>query len=217
MNTLNLNQKQRLRDYIIRGANQYSRFLCNKNFLLLCEDGSLHTVRFVKKEFKHLSGIASNLNASRFFELSLVAKLSVGNINTEQKYDWSTLIGKAKRLSNIQDLLYRDGEKTLLLKELQTHTTTFPVAIKNEATNICVACVSRINKGHSLRKASNSNIAQETKKIYAIFAKSLAEDKYQELIYTSDVKRLFDTNQIFVNELSGCLEMKILEILTKPN
>lgn len=72
---------------------------------------------------------------------------------------------KSKRIENIHHLLYKDGEKTLLLEELDTNTYIFPVAIKNMGTDICIGFVTGRHKARSLRNAKSSNNAKSEKKM----------------------------------------------------
>lgn len=137
-----------MQESIIRGAKNYSKYLSYKCFKIICEDNTETIVRFFQGDFKHLTGIESNLNDDDFYDKCLHDKIGTGNILTEQKYDWSTLKGKSNRIINIHNLLYADAEKTLLLNGLKVRTNTFPVAIRNDSTNSCVAFVSNITLLH---------------------------------------------------------------------
>ena len=175
--------KLRLQGNIIQGAKNYEKYLNDKCFKIICEDGSETIVRFFQGDFKHLTGIESDLIDDDFYDKCLNSKISTGNILTEQKYDWSTLKGKSNRIVNIHNLLYADAEKTLLLNGLKVHTNTFPVAIRNDSINSCVAFASNINKARSLRKAGSSHDTQVEKKIVAIYAKKNGEQEFTEMVY----------------------------------
>ena len=58
-------------------------------------------------------------------------------------------------------LLYKDGQKTLILKALDTNTLVFPYAVKNTANNMCIGFVTDVNRARSLRKASASIKAED--------------------------------------------------------
>ena len=176
-------KKLTLQERIKQGAQNYERYLVNKSFKIVCEDGSETIVRFFKKDFKHLTGIKSDLSEAQFYEKCLEGKISTGNILTEQKYNWKTLKDKSERIQNIHKLLYEDVDKTLLLNDLETNTHVFPIAIRNDEANICVGFVSDANKARSLRKATSSQDAGHTKVITAIYGKKNGESDYSEAVY----------------------------------
>ena len=58
--------KLRLQRNIIQGAKNYERFLKDKCFKIVCEDNTETIVRFFKGDFKHLTGIESDLSDDEF-------------------------------------------------------------------------------------------------------------------------------------------------------
>ena len=83
--------KEKIRSQIISGARNYKKQLMDKVFLIVCEDGIEYEVRFFRGDYKHLTGIYSNLSDDDFFEYCVSGKVDKGNIDTQQKYDWGTL------------------------------------------------------------------------------------------------------------------------------
>lgn len=208
-NFLSEGHKERIRNRIIHGARMYHKYLCNKTFMVLCDDGSEEIVRFYKEDFQHLTGLISNLSDCIFFEHCLSGTIDKGNISSSQKYDWSTLNKKSKRIENIHHLLYNDGDKTLLLEDLYTNTYIFPVAIKNIGTDICIGFVTKRNRARSLRNSRNSNNAKSEKKIVAIFAKKESQPMYDELVYISSIYKIYEMNSTFPNKLSNLLRNRL--------
>lgn len=182
-NTLTEGQKERLRTKIIQGAKNFDTYLNDKCFKIVCADNSETLVRFFQYDFKHLSGINSDLSNHDFYDKCLHSTISSGNILTEQKYNWSTLKSKADRIEIIHDLLYTDAEKTLLLNDLTVHTAVLPVAIRNDHLKTCVGFMNSINKARSLRKASTSQGAKVEKKIIAIYARKNGTPDFSEVVY----------------------------------
>lgn len=187
--------KNRIRKNIIKGAKNYDTFLNGKVFKILCHDETTVCIRFFSDDFKHLTGIETDLSENDFFRMCLEEKINNGNILSEQKYDWSTLKSKVTRIANLQELLYSKSDKILLLKNLNTHTKIFPTAIRNNSMKTCVAFVGSINKARSLRKAGTSKDADEEKKIIMIVAKKETLDIYDELVYLKDEKKLKDCSK----------------------
>ena len=123
---------------------------------------------------------------------------------------------KGNYTEKIHELLYKDGKKTLLLESLVTNTYVFPYAVINNSNNMCVGFVSNINRARSLRKASSSVNSLSKKSIIAIFAKSSGDVKYDELVYISDLLNVYEKNETLLNQLSDSLQMRFLEIITRP-
>ena len=54
--------KERIRQKIVTGAQNYDLFLNEKNFKIICEDNSSYIVTFYGIDFQHLTGIKSDLS-----------------------------------------------------------------------------------------------------------------------------------------------------------
>ena len=216
MYLLSEGHKFRLRKQIITGARNYNKYLINKVFKIVCEDGTEIDVRFFGSDFKHLTGLDSDLDNEKFYKNCVSGVIDIGNINDDQKYNWSTLQTKGKSIEKIHELLYADCQKTLLLELLHTNTFVFPYSVKNVANNICVGFASNANKARSLRKASSSLNSKSQKSIVSIFAKLSERDKYHELVYISDVLGIYEKNEELLYQLDDMIQMKFLEIITRP-
>lgn len=186
-NTLTEGNKSRIKPRIVNGAQNFNKYLNNKVFLITCEDGSSVQIRFFQKDYKHLTGIYSNLDELEFYNRCLDGSINTGNIDTNQHYNWSTLNQKTSKIENLYELLYADAEKTLLLKTLKTNTKDFPVAIRNDAKNICVGFAGNANKARTLRKATASKDAKEVKRIVKIQGKKNGEINFSEAVYEKKI------------------------------
>lgn len=175
--------KVRLKGKIVKGAQNFEKYLNGKCFKIICKDGMQTEIHFFQDDFKHLTGIESNLSERDFYLKCKQGLISTGNIRTDQKYDWSTLRGKANRIECIHELLYQNAEKTLLLNGLITHTYVFPVAIRNDVLNSCIGFVGNINKARSLRKAGTSRNTAVEKEIVAIWGRAEGSSAYDECVY----------------------------------
>lgn len=184
--TLSEGHRERLREKVILGAKNFDQYLNDKCFKIVCDDDSETIVRFFQNDFKHLSGINSDLNNGDFYDRCLDRTVSTGNILSDQKYDWPTLKSKSDRIAIIHELLYTDAEKTLLLNDLNVHTTVLPVAIRNDELKTCVGFMDSINKARSLRKSGTSKDAKVEKKIIAIYAKRNGDPDFTEIVYEKE-------------------------------
>lgn len=216
MHSLSVGHKAKLRGQIITGARNCNKYLMNKVIKIICEDGEEVDIRFFSSDFKHMTGLCSNLSNEDSYQRCVLGTIDIGNINTNQKYNWSTLKAKGNHIEKIHELLYKDCGKTLLLNALDTNTYVFPYAVKNTLSNMCVGFVSSINKARSLRKASSSIKFGSEKTIIAVFAKTLENCKYNELIYISDIRGTYKKNESLLEKLDNNIQIKFLEIITRP-
>lgn len=74
MNPLSENMKRRLRNYIISGARNYNKYLADKVFKIVCEDGDTVEIRFFISDFKHLTGLYSDLKTMNFIKNVFMAQ-----------------------------------------------------------------------------------------------------------------------------------------------
>lgn len=149
-------------------------------------------VTFKVKDFNHLSGVNSDLSDSSFFYNCLKRTITINNIKTNQHYNYQTIKDKLKRLVEINNIIYADSSTNLVLLGLNTNTYTFPLAIRNDNKNVCVAFNGNSSpfRGRSLRKGKNSLNAHNEMKINYIFSKHVKEQLYDNLVYTRNIKRL---------------------------
>lgn len=216
MHSLSDGHKNKLRNQIISGARNYDKYLVNKTFKIVCEDGEEVNVRFFTSDFKHLTGLHSNLSDSDFYQNCISGRIDIGNIHAVQKYNWSTLKTKGNHIERVHELLYKDGQKILVSEFLDTNTLVFPYAVKNTANNMCIGFVSNVNKARSLRKASTPAKSKVEKSIIAIFAKSSDAPLYHELVYVSTVLGLYEKDDLLLDKMDESIQMKFLEIVTRP-
>ena len=208
MPRLNESKRTAIRNKIITGADKYNKFLMNKVFLVICEDGSLHNVRFFAKDFQHLTGILSDLSQKDFFQKSLDKTLTVDNILEEQKYDGYTLKYKTNIIENIERIIYGDSSESLFMLNLHTRTFDYPVAIRNSGLKGCVGFKQASHRARTIRKYANSGNADKELKIIGIFSKSQEAPKYTEFVYLSGIEvfsALGIDMELFSNEIADKL------------
>lgn len=208
-NLLTDGNKTRIRNNIIEGAKNYDEFLIKKVFKIICLDGTQTRVRFFKNDFQHLTGIETDLSETDFYDMCLDERISNGNILSNQKYDWSTLKGKTNRIANLQELLYSETNKMLLLNNLITNTKIFPTAIRNDDIGTCVGFVSDINKARSLRKSGASQNSEEEKAIALIVAKKDDGTIFDELVYVKNKELIPTINELSSEDLSDEIKLSL--------
>ncbi len=181
----------------------------------MCEDGEEYIVHFLKGDFKHLTGITTDLSDVDFYKSSVKRTLDIGNINEYQKYNWATLKSKMKRISSIHRILYDNIQDSLFLINLHTNTRVYPIAIKNTNIDACIGFVEN-NNARTLRKYNSSNEVDNQKKVLMILAKKRKGNLYEEVVYLSKVQDSYKVDEGIIEIMSEKLQDRFLEILTKP-
>lgn len=94
---------------LVDSAQKYDKYLANRTFLFIYDMGNQNykyiEVTFIKNNFKHFTGIETNLEPKPFYEKCLDHRLSLADIN---KRDDGTTDLKLSRLSSMCDLLSSD-------------------------------------------------------------------------------------------------------------
>ncbi len=212
-NTVRVSEQIRanMRTKILNGAAKYRDKLIDKDFWVICKDGSKHNVRFFRKDFQHLTGLVSNLSSEEeFFDKCCDKTISVQNLEEKQHYDISTLKFKTKRIETIDEIVYGNTVNSLFMVNLHTKTGDYPVAIRNKDINTCIGFRDNINRARTLRKYNNSNDADEQLEIIAIFAKKPENTIYSEKVYLKDKRELLAIAGDIVDKISEDIKQDIV-------
>lgn len=212
MYTLNDGQREKLRASASVGAVDYKNYLVGKDFLIICADGTVKTIQFLAADFRHLTGIKSDLDDNTFFINACKNELDIGNILVCQKYNWHTLNKKKKRIEQIHKLIYANIDKALFLINLRTTTRTYPVAIKNSNIDACIGFVDNNNKAKTLRTYNSSQKADEEKEISVILKKEKADTVFKDVVYLTKSKIKISLSSSLYDRLDKELSYKILAL-----
>lgn len=161
-------RKKRLLESCIKGAKEYSNLVGNIYEIHTVENKVYH-IEFNTKDFKHLCGVTSSLKDEDFYNNAKKSLLTTKNISNNQIKDWNSLKGKEKCILNIQSFIM-NADEVLILEELNTNTSVFPIALRNDAKDIAVAFKKASNYyARSLRKARHSLDVQSASEIDEIY------------------------------------------------
>lgn len=67
-----------------------------------------------------------------------------------------------------------------------------------------------------MRRAKNSNRVKVEKRINAVFARKNDASVYEELVYLSNVKGVYEKNETLIEKVDETIMMRFMEILTRP-
>lgn len=182
MHSLSQSNKRRIIKEVIAGARLYQKYLVTNDFLVVTEDGKYNEVRFHKDDFAHLVGVRSYLNDLDFYKNCIKGTLAQNNIKDQQHYDFGTLRKKIIRIKKINKIIYANANTNLVLVNLHTNTTDFPLAIESIEDKMVVAFTGNDLHARSLRNNNQTN-SDEKKNILAIFSK----EKNSQFLYSSCV------------------------------
>lgn len=206
---LNTASKRRIIREVIIGARVYQNHLVAKSFLIVTEDGEAKEVCFHKDDFAHLVGVRSTLNDLDFYNHCIKGTLTESNIKAQQHYDFGTIRKKIVRIKKINRIIYANAKTNLVLINLHTNTTDFPLAIESIEDKMVVAFTGKDNHARSLRN-NNQSRSDEKKNIIAIFSKNkLSKDLYNTLIYIKRTEILADDSKPFRKLISEKMVNKI--------
>ena len=176
-----------MRQKIIAGAKKYKNYLVDKEFKVICEDGSVNSLRFFPKDFQHLTGLLSDLSESDFFQRCYDKTISLQNILEEQKYDFKTLRFKTTKIENIEQIIYGNSKSSLFMFNLHTESRDYPVAIRNKDIDTCIGFRDNVHRPKTLRNYAKSNKADKEVEIVSIFAKDNRSREYTECVYLKNI------------------------------
>lgn len=203
-----------LREKIINGARNYEKYLKDKTFLIISDNLEVYSITFPIMKYKHLTGLYSSLDSEDFYKQCKKGTISISQIDDFQKYNLKTLRKKAKKVENIQRVIYSDTTNSLFLKNLHTNTAIFPIGIVNDNLNVCLGFGDLLQVA-TLRTSNNSKNADELRKILCIFEKNSNEANFTKIIYISNIKDVFEKKKELFAFLSPEIINKISYVLNK--
>lgn len=212
MKIISEKKKIKLRNKLILAANRYHDYLMSKDFMIICDNGKIVYVSFSAKRFKHLTGITSSLDEEKFFEECWKGILATNDISSKQYYNGDTIRKKLNSLCNIDKFLHCETTNTLVLSQLKTNTRTYKIAIYNINKKICI-CFNELNIGWSLRTSANTDLCNDVNKIAAIFSKNKTEIKYDNIVYISNIKKLYSNIPNLSDKFSDTLQERLSYII----
>lgn len=200
---------------LIYSAKIYDELLLNKNYIFITEkDNKYLEVLFQATNFKHLTGIETDLKPKRFFESSLSGKIKEADINFKKNGTTELKLNILPSILNIQNISKMIGEfdnNGLLKVRLYSEKI-----IGN--TNYCMGLVqdkSGYYSPNTVLKEDLRKISISTQKVIFVFKKNRADKLYNEICYVAkglDIKEI-DFKKEILSKLDGKLlaEIKPLE------
>lgn len=165
----------------------YKQHLLGRQFLYVF-DGRYIEVLFKKENFRHLTGVDTNLSAKNFFSLALSRKLSASQIFFSKHHPFDLCIRKIKYLSDISTLA---TSESIMLEDIHTATRSYKFGTTDLRFSLCVDKefdtlgnpIGACHVVHSLRAEDCFQRSQKVYNITHIFSRPNDERLYTELCY----------------------------------
>ena len=120
---------------LISGAAQSYRKLLVGKRLLYVFDGRYIEVLFESKNFRHLTGVATNLSAERFFKYAVGQKLFAPQIWFDAKHPYALSVRKLKHLNDVANM---SSSENFMLEDISTDTKNYKFGTTDLHFTLCM-------------------------------------------------------------------------------
>jgi len=198
----NIPNKAQILHSITAGAKLYKQHLMGKNFLYVFENQFIE-VAYHADEFKHLTGVATNISARSFFKKALDGTLRENQIGFDQNHK---LHFCKRKMKHIQSLQYTINSELIVLKTFYTSSEIYQFALTDLNFTLCLGrdldIKTKVPKNDyyivkSLRDGDNFNRGLYQYECNYIFSKQNDQPFYDKINY-SDGKVDIDSLPIAV-------------------
>lgn len=191
MGTNKEKKKRILKEDIIKASKLYKEYFVGKTFMYVFEERYIQ-VTYRTKDFKHLTGIESELAAKDFYKNSINNNLKDNQIKNSKRYPYNLARKKVTALLNFQKLIRDD---LLVLEEVITKTTSYKFGVTELKFTLCLINPVDRNKNiinedyfvpQSLRVEDSVSRSKNLYEVDFIFVKKNDERLYKTMIYGDD-------------------------------
>lgn len=198
---------------IINAAQIYAAKLVGYSFLYIFENKSIE-VMYRKKDFKHLTGVETDLSADEFFKQAVNKHLQYKQISFSQRHPYDLCVKKVKELQNIQLIT---NSEILLIEDLRTSTALYKFGLTELNFTLCLnqdvndfgRVVSDKYTPRSLRVEDSFKRSSNIYGVRYIFSKRNDEKYYNILNYKSKQ----DSGLGLSDNILGKIDVDLLSIL----
>lgn len=173
------------RTSIVSGINAAARLyranLVGRSFMYVF-DGRYIEVLFKKSNFRHLTGVDTDLSALAFYKLASQGKLAASQIGFSSRHPFGLCKKKVAHIAQLADLTTGD---CFILEDVSTKTQSF----KFGATDLDFSLLfNKRGGGYAAESLRDEDCFSKSKNVFevsCILAKRNDERFYQELLYSS--------------------------------
>lgn len=126
--------RSRLSTEIKTAAMLYKTNLVGKTFMYVF-DGRYIEVIYKAVNFKHLTGVETNLSAKRFYTYAVRGTLSGSHFYFTNTHPYSLCVRKTKHIKEVANLA---GKECFLLEDIRTNTKVYKFGTTNMNFSLCM-------------------------------------------------------------------------------
>lgn len=119
---------------IAKAANLYRKHLVGKQFMYVF-DGRYIEVLYKAANFRHLTGVDTNLSAKQYYSYASRNILSASQIWFNKNHPYDLAVRKVKHLAEIAELA---GAESFMLEEITTETKRYKFGTTNLNFTLCM-------------------------------------------------------------------------------
>ena len=172
---------------IIKAANIYKSHLVGKRFLYVFDDRYIEVI-YKASNFRHLTGVDTNLSAKDFYRLACCKKLQANQIHFSPQHPYNLCVKKVKHIEDVATLA---GSENFMLEEITTQTQTYKFGTTDLNFSLCMnkeLDETGAEKGdcyvvQSLRDEDCFSKSKEAYVVTHIFSRQNDQKKYTDLLY----------------------------------
>ena len=178
--------KKRVIQIVTESAKNYDKFLNNKQFLIIYQTKTgtdYAEVCFREMNYKHLTGIKSSLTAIQFYEACKDSRLAEDEIDIDNE-------GKVRQKLSVLPYLHALLYHNCMIGDFINSGVMIQADYFVGDTKLVLSvgfrrCKSSYDRPVSLYCGDVRKMTNPTNKVLVIFKKTISEDEYKEIAYSS--------------------------------
>lgn len=172
---------------ISRAAQVYKQQLVGKRFLYVFDNRYIE-VLYKKQNFKHLTGVDTNLTAKKFFDYAIKNQLQASQIFFSSRHPYALCKKKLKHILEIASLAYSES---FMLEEIVTQTKTYKFGTTELNFSLCMnkeydSFGSEIGDCYIVQSLRDEDYFNKSKNVYPvthIFSRDNTAKKYTTKLF----------------------------------
>ncbi|MCD7823000.1 MAG: PBECR4 domain-containing protein [Oscillospiraceae bacterium] len=168
----------------------YKKHLVGRKFMYVF-DGRYIEVIYKTANFRHLTGVYTNLSAKAFYSNAVKGKLTENDIGFDSHHIFDLCV---RKLKHIDDVAKMATSECIMLEEIETDTMSYKFGTTDLKFTLCLNRDKNVNgeelsDGYVVQSLRDGDCFSRSKSIYAvthIFAKGNDDKKYSELLYSDN-------------------------------
>ncbi len=165
----------------------YKQYLVGRKFMYVFDNRYIEVI-YKAENFRHLTGVKSNLPAKAFYRNATRNLLTVSDIRFDSVHPFALC---AKKLKHIEDVAKMATSECIMLEEIQTDTMSYKFGTTDLNFTLCLnrdkdKFGNEINDGYVVQSLRDGDCFSRSKNVYPvthIFAKNNEDKKYSELLF----------------------------------